>query len=264
MADIRHCGARSPRSTVELLRTRRSLRTRPRTYSLRKIPYVDGNELHSSGPPPDYERPAENDHRDDCENKMKVIIVGAGEVGSTIAGSLSGSHDVIVIDSDPKRVDTLTYNLDVLSVFGDGTDAEIIREAGVQDADLFIREAGVQDADLFIASTDSDETNLVACGTANALGSPFTIARVKHPRFLSTWQHQEGAFGVDYMVCTDLLTARAIVGVIGLPTARAVDTFADGAVQAAEFEIPAASPRGCPGGGVRDSCCQPSFRSNDC
>ncbi|MDG5777375.1 Trk system potassium transporter TrkA [Haloarculaceae archaeon H-GB2-1] len=161
---------------------------------------------------------------------MKVVIVGAGEVGSTIARSLAGSHDIIVIDVDPERVDALTYELDVLALMGDGTDAETLREAGVPSADLFI------------ASTDRDETNLVACGTANALGSPFTIARVKRLQFFDTWREHDTAFGVDFMVSTDLLTARAIVDVIGLPTARAVDTFADGAVQMAEFEIPADSP----------------------
>lgn len=178
----------------------------------------------------DYERPAENNHHEGSEYNMKVVIVGAGQVGSTIADSLSGDHDVTVIDIDAKRVDALTFELDVLSVLGDGTNAETLRDAGVPNADLFI------------ASTDSDETNLVACGTADAIGSPFTIARVKRLQFFDTWRDHDGAFGVDFMVCTDLLTARAIVDVLGLPTARAVDTFSDGIVQTAEFEIPADSP----------------------
>lgn len=161
---------------------------------------------------------------------MNIVIIGAGEVGSTIAESLSGSHDVTVIDIDAQRVDELTYDLDVLAVQGDGTDSEVLQEAGAPDADLFI------------ASTDIDETNIVACGTAKALGSPFTIARVRRPQFLDTWQQGEGVFGVDFMVCTDLSTAQVMVDVVGLPTARDVDTFANGTIQMAEFDVPPDSP----------------------
>jgi len=161
---------------------------------------------------------------------MQVVIVGAGEVGSSIAGSLAESHDVVVVDLDPERVESLTYSLDVLPVEGDGTDVETMEEAGVADADMVI------------ASTDDDEVNVVTCGVANVLGDAFTIARVKNPKYLRAWERSRDAFGVDFMVCTDLLTAETIVGIAGLPTAQDVDTFADGLVQMTEFEIPADSP----------------------
>ncbi|QLH78181.1 Trk system potassium transporter TrkA [Halosimplex rubrum] len=161
---------------------------------------------------------------------MRVVIVGAGEVGSTIAESLAQSHDVVVIDIDSDRVESLTYSLDVLPIEGDGSDIDTLEEAGVADADMVI------------ASTDDDETNIVACGAANVVSDAFTIARVKSPKYLTAWQRARGAFGVDFMVCSDLLTAEAIVGLAGLPTAQDVDMFADGLVQMTEFEIPAESP----------------------
>jgi trk system potassium uptake protein TrkA len=161
---------------------------------------------------------------------MRVIIVGAGEVGSTIAESLSSAHDVVVIDVDPDRVETLTYELDVLAIQGDGGDLETLREAGIDEADMLI------------ASTDDDQTNIVTCGTGAVGGDPFSIARVKRPQYLHTWERDNRAFGVDFMICTDLLAAQTIVGVIGLPTAQDMDTFCDGAVQMTEFEIPADSP----------------------
>ena len=161
---------------------------------------------------------------------MRVVIVGAGEVGSSIAASLADSHDVVVIDSDASLVDELTYDQDVLAIHGDGTDLDVLREAGIGEADMLI------------ASTDLDETNIVICGTAEVLCDAFTIARVKRPQFLRTWENEQRAFGVDFMVCTDLLTAENIVGVIGLPTAQDVDTFADGLVQMAEFQVPTDSP----------------------
>ena len=161
---------------------------------------------------------------------MHVVVIGAGEVGTSIASSLASDHEVVVIDADPDRAEQLKYELDVLTIAGDGT-ASAIQSA-----------AEVGRADMVIAGTDDDQTNLVACGTAKTLGDGFTIARVKSTEFLRTWEGSEGAFGVDFMVCTDLQTAENIVRVIGLPAAVDVDPFAGGLVQMAEFEIAEGSP----------------------
>jgi trk system potassium uptake protein TrkA len=161
---------------------------------------------------------------------VRVVIVGAGQVGSTIAESLADTHEVIVIDVDSERVDALTYSLDVLPVEGDGTAIETLTEAGVAEADMVI------------ACTDDDETNIVCCGTVQTLSDAFTIARVRSTNFLATWERSEGALGVDLMVGTNYLTAESIVRVIGMPGARDVDTFADGLVQMAEFDVTEDSP----------------------
>jgi trk system potassium uptake protein len=163
---------------------------------------------------------------------MKLVIVGAGEVGSSIAADLAGDHEVTVVDRDEDLVEELQYSIDVLSLAGDGTSLDTLQRAGVSDADMLI------------ACTDVDETNIVACATASAVGEAFTIARVKRPGFLDTWQRANGAFGVDYMVCTDLLTADTVVNVASLPFAHDADWFAEGAIQIAEFAIPAGSPLG--------------------
>ena len=161
---------------------------------------------------------------------MRVIIIGAGEVGTNIAAGLAPSHDVVVIDIDADRVDELNYSIDALAIEGDGTSLETLEEAGIDKADMLI------------ASTDDDEVNIIACSTAKAIGDAFTIARVRKVNLLRTWQRSDEAFGVDFMVCTDLLTAEAAVNIIGLPTARDVDSFANGAVQMAELKIPDGSP----------------------
>ncbi len=161
---------------------------------------------------------------------MHIVIVGAGEVGSSIAASLADTHDVVVLDVDPERVDDLNYSLDVLAREGDGTDLDVLLDVGVETTDMVV------------ACTDVDETNIVTCGTVQTVTDAFTIARVKQATYLDTWERSEGAFNVDFMVGTNLLTARAIVEVIGVPAARDVDTFAGGRVQMAEFEIPETSP----------------------
>lgn len=161
---------------------------------------------------------------------MRTVIVGAGEVGTSIAGSLAGDRDVVVIDIDPDRTEQLKYDLDVMTLLGDGTSMSTLRAADIGSADLFI------------ASTDDDRANLVACETAKTIADPFTIARTKSVEYLRTWQQTEAAFGVDFMVCSDLESAENIVRVVGLPAAVDVDPFSGGLVQMAEFEIDADSP----------------------
>jgi len=161
---------------------------------------------------------------------VRIIIVGAGQVGSSIAADLADTHDIVVVDRDGDRVEDLTYSLDVLTVQGDGTSLSTLEEAGVGEADMVI------------ASTDDDETNIVICATTRAVSDAFTVARVKNTEYLRTWERSERAFGIDFMVCTNLLAAESIVRVVGIPAARDVDSFADGRVQMAEFEIPSGSP----------------------
>ncbi|MFB6196038.1 MAG: Trk system potassium transporter TrkA [Haloplanus sp.] len=161
---------------------------------------------------------------------MRIIIVGAGQVGSSIAADLAETHDIVVVDRDADRIDELTYSLDVLTVQGDGTSLSTLEEANVDEADMVV------------ASTDDDETNIVICSTARAVSDAFTVARVKNTEYLRTWERSERAFGIDFIVCTNLLAAESIVRVVGIPAARDVETFADGRVQMAEFEVPPGSP----------------------
>jgi trk system potassium uptake protein TrkA len=154
-----------------------------------------------------------------------VIVIGAGQVGESIAADLDDDHEVLVVERDPERVEELTYDLDVLALEGDGTSLATLEEAGVAEADMVI------------ASTDVDETNIVACSTVQAVSDAFTVARVKKTGYLETWRRSQHAFGVDLMVCTNLLAAEEIVRVVGLPAARDVEPFAGGLVQMAEFEV---------------------------
>ena len=161
---------------------------------------------------------------------MKIIIIGAGQVGESIAADLEANHDVTVIEQRRERAEELTYAHDVLTITGDGTESKTLDRAGIDEANMVI------------ASTDDDETNIVACSTASALSDAFTVARIKHTKYFDTWERANRAFGVDYMVCTNLLTAQSIVRVVGLPAAVDVDPFAGGRVQMAEFEISEACP----------------------
>src|SRR3990172_2080526 len=124
---------------------------------------------------------------------MRVIVIGAGAVGTAIAEALYRDNDVVVIERDPSRYESL-QSLDLLVIEGSGSSAATLVEAGVQKAELLI------------ACTNVDEVNIVACATGKQLGSPLTVARVQDPGYLLHWK--QGYLGVDYIVCSELITAK--------------------------------------------------------
>ena len=161
---------------------------------------------------------------------MRVMIAGAGRVGTRIAAELDATHEVVMIDTDTDRIDRLSYDLDVLTVSGDSSAIETLEAAGIEDTDILI------------ASTDSDEINILTCATAKALTDVTTVARVKELKYVDTWDQADDVFGVDFMVGTNLLTVAAAVGGTGLTAARNFDVFAGGTVQMAAFDIGPDSP----------------------
>jgi len=169
-----------------------------------------------------------NDHHR-ATTGMRVIIAGAGQVGRRVAAELDAVHDIVMIDVETERIDGLSYDLDVLTVAGDSSSIGTLQEAGIEDADILI------------ATTDSDEINIITCGTAKALTDVTTVARVKDTKYIETWDQAENVFGVDFMVGTNLLAVAAAAGGTGLAAARNFDVFAGGTVQMAEFEIDADS-----------------------
>ncbi len=158
---------------------------------------------------------------------MKVIVIGAGQVGQTIAHDFQSEHHVIVIEQRKENLENLEQ-LDVMTVEGNGASLKTLQEAGANDANLLI------------ACTDIDEVNMVACSAAKQLGQAFTIARVHNPDYIETWER--GRLGVDFMVCSELLTSEKIAQLIGVPAAHDIHNFADGKILMAELAIEKDSP----------------------
>jgi trk system potassium uptake protein TrkA len=155
---------------------------------------------------------------------VKVFVIGAGQVGSTIVAALHDEHDVTVIDMEPARLTALSYRYDVRTVEADGTSRRALADAGAKEADLFI------------ACTSRDEANLVACVFARSdAPKATTVIRTSNVEYIELWQ--QGRLDVDFAVSSELETAYAISQTIGVPAARQTDVFADGQVQVVEFEI---------------------------
>ena len=125
---------------------------------------------------------------------MRIIILGAGHVGESVAENLaSEQNDITVIDPDPERLRLLEDRLELRGVIGNGIQPSVLRDAGANDADMFV------------ACTPQDETNLVACKIAHdVFGVPTRIARVRSPEIKSSEAllGPQG-FAVDRVICPE-------------------------------------------------------------
>ena len=151
---------------------------------------------------------------------MRVVVVGAGEVGSYVAQILSEEgNTVAVVEVDPKKLHHLAEELDVLAVEGSGTHPHILRQAGIGKADLLV------------AATASDEVNLIACLLAKQHGVEQTIARIQ-ARNLRQKDARElrEAMQVDTIIDPDEETAHEILDLLSYPGATYVNFMADGEV----------------------------------
>ena len=152
---------------------------------------------------------------------MKILILGAGRVGESVAESLvSEKNDITVVDTDPLRLAELQERLDLRTVVGNGVQPSVLKEAGVEDTDLLISCAPL------------DETNLVACKVAkHRFGVPTAIARVRSPEFVDGGELMDrDGFAVDELICPEQTVTAYIRKLIEHPEALQVLEFAHGLV----------------------------------
>ena len=164
---------------------------------------------------------------------MKIVILGAGQVGGSVAESLvSEQNDITVVDLEPQRLRDLQDRLDLRTVIGSGAHPTVLSEAGIEDADLLV------------AVTQSDETNLVACRLAARLFNvPRRIARVRATDYLGNDKVLgEDGFDVDLAICPEQILTDYIVKLVEFPEALQVLDFADGKVSLVAVRAYAGGP----------------------
>jgi len=147
---------------------------------------------------------------------MKIIILGAGRVGESVAESLvSEQNDITVIDSDPAKLRLLEEKLDLRGVVGNGIQPSVLQEAGARDADMVI------------ACAAADEANLVVCKVAHdVFNVPTTIARLRSPEFVEGDELLgKSGFAVDNVICPEASVTRYIHQLISYPEALQVVEF---------------------------------------
>jgi len=154
---------------------------------------------------------------------LKIIILGAGQVGGSLAEHLaSEANDITVVDTDGDRLRDLGDRLDIRTVQGRGSLPTVLRQAGADDADMLV------------AVTNSDETNMVACQVAHTLfHTPTKIARVREASYLTREEQlfQNEAIPVDVLISPEQVVTNYIKRLIQHPGALQVIDFAEGQAQ---------------------------------
>ncbi|MCJ8351649.1 Trk system potassium transporter TrkA [Moritella sp.] len=153
---------------------------------------------------------------------MKIIIIGAGQVGGTLAENLVGeNNDITVIDRDGDSLRNLQDKFDLRVVEGHGANPDVLREAGAQDADMLV------------AVTNNDETNMIACQIAYTMfNTPNKIARIRNEYYLNNKEtlFNNGAIAVDHLIAPEQLVTDYIKRLIDYPGALQVVHFANNKV----------------------------------
>ncbi len=155
-------------------------------------------------------------------DRMKIIILGAGQVGGTLAEHLaSEANDITVVDTDSERLRDLGDRLDIRTVQGRASFPTVLRQAGADDADMLV------------AVTNSDETNMVACQVAHTLfHTPTKIARVREAAYLTrAGLFDNDAIPVDVLISPEQVVTHYIKRLIEIPGALQVIDFAGGKAQ---------------------------------
>ena len=165
---------------------------------------------------------------------MKIVIAGAGEVGSHLAKMLSNeSNDIVVIDSDETRLNALRANTDVVTVEGNPSTLNVLREAGVHEADLFIA----------VNPSESQDVNIVSAMLAKKLGSQKVTARINNEEYLSYEnKYLFTEMGIDLMFYPEKIAAGEIVDLLKRTASTDSMDFARGKLQMAVFKLEEESP----------------------
>lgn len=162
---------------------------------------------------------------------MKIIIIGDGKVGYSLAENLSKeNNDVTIIDKDIEALRKANENLDVMCIRGNGVSTKVLLEAGVADVDVLI------------AATSSDEMNMVCCLTAKKLGAHYTVARIRDPEYANELSRLKQELGLDLVINPEQSAAYEIARLLRFPSAVYLESFVKGKVELVEINVAENSP----------------------
>ena len=156
---------------------------------------------------------------------MRIIVVGAGKVGTSLTAQLIREHRVTVIDQEPKLIENIINVYDVMGVCGNGASYEVQKEAEVGKADLLI------------ATTSSDEINILACLVAKKLGVAHTIARIRNPEYETQLRFMRGELGMTMSINPEKAAAHEIARVLRFPAAMKLESFSKGRLELVEYRL---------------------------
>ncbi len=157
---------------------------------------------------------------------MQIIVVGCGNVGLTLTQQLSKEgHNITVIEEKSSVIQSVVNNLDVMGIVGNGASYSIMKDAGIESADLMI------------AVTDSDELNLLCCLIAKKAGNCHTIARVRNPIYKKEINFIKEELGLSMVINPEEAAASEAGRLLKLPSATKIETFARGRAELVKMVI---------------------------
>lgn len=158
---------------------------------------------------------------------MRILVVGAGDVGSFLCGRLSeAGYDVTVIESAGNVARLVDEASNVRVIEGNGSSAELLVSAGVRECDCFL------------ALTSDDQTNLVSASLAKALGAQMTVARIHDQTYTdNSYVNYQLHFGIDYLLNPEALCAVELAKAIRNPGRVAVENFSRGRIEVQQVRI---------------------------
>ena len=157
---------------------------------------------------------------------MKIMIIGCGKVGFTLARQLSGeNHELVLLDHRAEAMQVADSSLDLMCVEGSGASIQTLREAGVKDTELVV------------AVTGSDELNIVCCLIAKKLGARHTVARIRSPEYYREANLLKREIGLNMIINPEFAAAAEISRILRVPSAFSVESFARGLVELIGFPI---------------------------
>ena len=158
---------------------------------------------------------------------MQIVIVGGGKVGTALVRSLSQEdNNICIVDVKPDVVHQLATENDVMGMVGNGASYSVLKEAGIETADLLI------------AVTEHDELNLLCCVIARKASKCQTIARVRNPMYSQEKRFLQRELGLSMIINPEQTAASEIASLLGFPSALGIDSFAGGKVEMIRFRIP--------------------------
>lgn len=163
---------------------------------------------------------------------MKIILAGAGAVGSHLAKMLSNeNHDITVIDPDPNRLKEIGATMDVLTLEGSATSIGLLKEAKIKKVDLFI------------AVAHSESTNIAAAILGKQLGAKKTIARIDNQEYLYHENREMFvSLGIDYLIYPEKIAAREITGLLSQTSTTDIVDFNAGKLHLYAFKLEEKAP----------------------
>lgn len=157
---------------------------------------------------------------------MRIIIVGCGKVGYTLAEELSAEkHDVTIIDTNDTVLRKVADTLDVLCIKGNGASIKLLREAGALKTDILI------------AATGHDELNMLCCFSAKRLGVQCTVARIRDQEYVQDIGEFKEQLDIDMVVNPEFSTAAFISRLLRFPEALDIETFFRGRIELIGFKV---------------------------